>query len=102
MILLPRQARDKHREKLTKEMHFLTGKGVSFLTGEHLVNGEVVLEGGAREPLGGVPACIANGQPATCPDATTATTINPAHGGRDTAAAAAAAAAAEQPRVVSL
>jgi hypothetical protein len=74
------------------------GKGVSFLTGEHLVNGEVVLEGGAREPLGDAPACIANGQPATCPDATTATTINPAHGGRDTAAAA----AAEQPRVVSL
>ena len=60
----------------TFSAEFTAAKGESFLSGPHVVGGDVVLDGGVEEPLGGTPACIVNGKPATCPDTTATTTTS--------------------------
>ena len=40
-------------------------QGQSFLLGNHTVTGQVA-DGGEGVPLGGTPACISNGKPASC------------------------------------
>jgi hypothetical protein len=50
-LLLPRQARDKHREKSTQKKRDAFFAGMSNLLGGHVEHGEEILASGKKTPL---------------------------------------------------